>query len=174
MARKNSKKGEDAFIARERSNYIAYLSALIARRIVGELGSSASKLKLLENWADECGAKLNIRMRQEADEDSLSILSAYTDIIEDEYNHQLESSNGYEDRGWSKIEFDPQIKEMWKYAIKNKLQISMVYVSETSGKTKRVVKPLKTSGPYGEAYCFLRKEDRVFRFDRVMELKLLD
>lgn len=171
MAKKKDVK--DEYTRREEMDYCAYLSALIARRIVGELSSSASKLKLLETFADERGTKLNIRMRKEADEESLSILSAYADIIAEEYDHQLENTDYSRDRGWEKVEFDPQIKEMWKLAIKNKLQLRMVYISETSGKTRRLVEPIKTTGPYGEAYCFLRKEERVFRFDRVVELEVI-
>ncbi len=170
----SKKDAGEEFTKRVITDYWAYLSVLITRRIVGELGEPASMLDILEKYADECGTKLNIRMRREADEDSLSILSAYTDIIEAEYHHKIENQDYRDSRGWEKVEYDPQIKEMWKHAIKNHLQLSMVYVSETSGKTKRVAEPIKTSGPYGEAYCFLRQEERMFRFDRVLEMELLD
>ncbi len=64
-------------------------------------------------------------------------------------------------------------------AIKNKTRLSIVYLKSNDEKSKRIVQP-KTVGKMQyngkefvgvEAYCFSRKDDRVFRVDRILEMK---
>jgi len=64
-------------------------------------------------------------------------------------------------------------------AIRNKTRLSIVYLKSNDEKSKRIVQP-KTVGKMQyngreflgvEAYCFSRKEDRVFRVDRILEME---
>ncbi len=67
-----------------------------------------------------------------------------------------------------------------KKAIENGSKISITYLKSNDQKSKRVVAPKKVgkmdylgkSYIGVEGFCFKRKEDRVFRVDRILELKL--
>ena len=68
-----------------------------------------------------------------------------------------------------------------KEAIENKNKLEIVYLKTCDQKTKRVILPIKVGEMEYcqkrylgvEAYCFLRKEKRTFRIDRILEIKLL-
>ena len=64
-------------------------------------------------------------------------------------------------------------------AIKHKKELEIVYLKSNDSKSKRVIRP-KFVGKMDymgktymgvEAYCCLRKDDRVFRVDRILEIK---
>ena len=68
--------------------------------------------------------------------------------------------------------------EIIKNAIKNKSKLDITYLKANDTKSKRMIFPKKigTMEYMGkeylgiDAYCFLRKDDRVFRVDRILEL----
>lgn len=74
----------------------------------------------------------------------------------------------------SPVEYDEKTYELWIVAARQKKSVQITYDSTTSGITKRLVDPYKTSSPYGEGYCHLRKEVRKFRIDRIIEIQLTD
>ncbi len=69
-----------------------------------------------------------------------------------------------------------------KEAIKNNQWLEMIYLKPDDSKSQRVVKPLSLSRmDYGgknfeglRAYCFLRQEERTFRLDRILDLKIIE
>ncbi|PIZ31131.1 MAG: hypothetical protein COY41_03000 [Candidatus Altarchaeum sp. CG_4_10_14_0_8_um_filter_32_851] len=72
--------------------------------------------------------------------------------------------------------------KMIKKAIKEKLYLEMTYLKANDEKSRRIIKPYavgkkeylgrKFDGV--EGYCFKRKEDRMFRVDRILEMKIVD
>jgi ATP-dependent exoDNAse (exonuclease V) alpha subunit len=69
--------------------------------------------------------------------------------------------------------------EMIKRAIKNKAALEILYLKPSDEKTRRVIKPemVGEMGYRGKAYlgvrafCMKRNEERVFRVDRILEIK---
>jgi len=69
--------------------------------------------------------------------------------------------------------------EIINNAIKNKEKINIIYLKSNDTKSKRIILPKKI-GEFDylgkkylgvEAYCFLRKDDRNFRIDRILEIE---
>lgn len=71
--------------------------------------------------------------------------------------------------------------EMIKKAIKSKSAVEIVYLKANDEKTRRVIKPLSVgereyqgkSFIGMDAFCLKRGEDRVFRVDRILELRIV-
>ena len=69
-----------------------------------------------------------------------------------------------------------------KEAIKNNQWLEMIYLKPDDSKSQRVVKPLSLSRmEYGgknfeglRTYCLLRQEERTFRLDRILDLKIIE
>jgi len=72
------------------------------------------------------------------------------------------------------VEFDEKAYEIWTKAVVLRKTVQMTYDSTTSGIMERLVDPYKTSTPYGEGYCHLKKDIRKFRFDRIVEINFTD
>ncbi len=70
------------------------------------------------------------------------------------------------------VEYDPDIREIWAKAVREKLSVEMLYDSTTSGLSRRTVDPYKTMSPYGLGYCHIRQEERKFRFDRIQQITI--
>ncbi len=78
-----------------------------------------------------------------------------------------------------KLSLDEKI-ELIKKAIKSGSKINMIYLKSNDEKSKRVIIPKKigTMEWLGKSYtgvkgyCFKREEDRVFKIDRILELKI--
>lgn len=74
----------------------------------------------------------------------------------------------------------PDKMALIKEAIKSKAQLSITYLKSNDTKSRRLITPQKvgTMEYLGrtydgvEAYCHLRKEERVFRVDRILEVKV--
>jgi len=79
------------------------------------------------------------------------------------------------------VPFDEKLNII-KQAIKRKLLLEILYLKASDEKTRRVIKPYSVGQkiyldrPFIgiEAYCMKRKEDRVFRVDRILEMKLIE
>ncbi len=69
-----------------------------------------------------------------------------------------------------------------KQAIEKGASMEILYLKSSDEKTRRVIRPydvgkkMYLNKPFTgvEAYCMKRKEDRVFRVDRILEMKLID
>ena len=69
-----------------------------------------------------------------------------------------------------------------KEAIKDNQWLEMIYLKPDDTRSQRVVRPVDLSWmEYGgksfeglRAYCFLRQEERTFRLDRILELKVIE
>lgn len=48
--------------------------------------------------------------------------------------------------------------------------VDMIYMDDSGQITKRRVKPFKVSGDSFQAYCYLRRSRRTFKFDGVLAL----
>lgn len=67
-------------------------------------------------------------------------------------------------------------------AIKNRAKLDIVYLKSNDEKSKRTIEPRRVGQmeyhgrPYVgvEAYCHKRKEDRIFRVDRILEMRAID
>ncbi|MCX7699033.1 MAG: AAA family ATPase [Candidatus Goldbacteria bacterium] len=71
--------------------------------------------------------------------------------------------------------------EIIKNAIKNKNKIEIVYLKKNDEKTRRIIIPVETGMMeyigkrfYGlKAYCYQKKQELIFRIDRILEIKVL-
>jgi ATP-dependent exoDNAse (exonuclease V) alpha subunit len=71
--------------------------------------------------------------------------------------------------------------EIIKEAIKNKKEIEVTYLKSNNESSKRVLRPIKIDEMefMGReflallAYCYKRKEERVFRIDRILDIKII-
>lgn len=96
------------------------------------------------------------------------LASEYENILEEE-------EYGYDaDEYDYRVDFDQAEYELWKHAVRKQLTVELVYDSTTSGVSKRLVDPYRSSAPYVEGYCHTRKEVRKFRFDRVISITLTE
>jgi predicted DNA-binding transcriptional regulator YafY len=66
------------------------------------------------------------------------------------------------------------IDELVKLAAKKKFDLQIEYVSWSSGLTKRKISNIRFSDnhAYIIAYCRLRKEDRTFKIERILEAEI--
>jgi predicted DNA-binding transcriptional regulator YafY len=66
----------------------------------------------------------------------------------------------------------PSLPPLLEEAVRSQKSVNLYYLSRFGRQTKRVVKPLKISYPYLEAYCTMRREKRTFRIDRIMKVEI--
>jgi len=52
--------------------------------------------------------------------------------------------------------------------------VRLLYDSQSSGISERLVDPYKSDAPYGEGYCNTRRDVRKFRFDRVIDIQMTE
>jgi DNA polymerase III epsilon subunit family exonuclease len=68
----------------------------------------------------------------------------------------------------------PTGSEVLKDAMENSLSVEIIYRSGSGARTRRVISPTGLSRVGGsvmlEAWCTLRQESRIFRFDRILEV----
>jgi hypothetical protein len=62
------------------------------------------------------------------------------------------------------------IEKIIKQAIENHYAITVEYISRSSGFTVRRIEPRYYDGIYIRAFCYLVKEDRTFRIDRIKKV----
>jgi len=61
-----------------------------------------------------------------------------------------------------------EIKNIIINAINNKSLVTIKYKSASGDAKTRTIKPYKIDGIYVKAFCYLAKEDRTFRIDRIL------
>ena len=83
---------------------------------------------------------------------AIKIKNEYDDVIHAEFEEDYDSERGY---GFEAIEYNDELYELWKKAVKLKRVVKLFYNSISSGMSTRLVDPYKSSAPYGEGYCGL-------------------
>lgn len=152
-----------------------YLSWLLFERVFGMCEWTQEEEKNFRPLVRRIEKKLNReqilivknRARRIADEYNDSLLHSMSKM----YWKELHSSDGYIPRY---ITFDPEIYETWSSAVRGKKTVKIKYDSTTSGLSERLIDPYLTKSPYGIGYCHKRKEVRQFRFDRIIDMKLMN
>lgn len=144
-----------------------YLSAYLLKEIYNEIGCSDKEEAEINSLLKVLVGNINEKQKTDIERKAEVILSALGDDIlhrfEDEY-----------DDGWERppIYYNEEFKNIWMNGVRNRISVAMEYESETSGRAKRIVDPYSTSGAYGKGYCHLRRDERKFRFDRVLDIGL--
>lgn len=156
---------------KEESKYLNYAFLRALHAICHHVGMPESVLRSIENVLEEHVYDISAWRRQEA---NIAARELAADIIEGLVEPEMDGRWGGR-RRWADglVSEDEAAKNkiIWKDAIEKGACVEIRYVSDTSGEAVRVVEPTGTRGKYGEGYCFLRKDDRVFRFDRMLEIK---
>ena len=79
---------------------------------------------------------------------------------------------------WGKSTCDNSKFEMLKTAITRHLEIKLIYESTCSGRSERILWPLKPSYKskewYLKAFCLQKQDFRIFKLNRILELNLLE
>ncbi len=156
----------------------AYASAYLVRALAQDSDGEWSKaeIEILDRRVFETGRILNVKMRRDAEAFATALIEEYDMATRERLEHEYGwDEERHWDRGWERehIDFDPKVSDLWTKAVREKLTLRIVYDSESSGRTERLVDPVQTSSPYGKAYCHLREEERKFRFDRVLEIDIV-
>jgi len=164
----------DSVEDKERNNpqYLNYLFLRAFLEICKEAETPEDVLRTIEAVIDGHAYDISLRLRREAmtagRDFADRILDDLAANISGESDDDDDDGSGWKD-GLISNEDASRRKEIWAKALLEGKKIHMVYVSDTSGRSERVVKPTSIRGPYGEGYCLLRKDGRVFRFDRMLE-----
>ncbi len=79
---------------------------------------------------------------------------------------------------WGKCTYDNSKFEILKTAIIQCKEIKIVYENTNSGRSKRIIQPLKLSYKskewYLKAFCMEKQDFRIFKLNRILELELLE
>jgi hypothetical protein len=157
------------------SDMYRYLSWLLFERVFGMCEWTREEETKFKPLIKEIGNKLTRkqalivinRARRISDEYEDSLLHSMGKM----YWKELNSNDGYIPRH---ITYDAEIYDIWLSAIRKKKTVKIKYDSTTSGFSERLVDPYLTKSPYGIGYCHRRKEIRQFRFDRIIDIKLMN
>ncbi len=162
----------------EERNHPLYLNYLFLRaffEICKEAETPDDVLRTIEKVIDDHAYDIPLRLRREA----ITAGRDFADRILDRIAANLEDVEDYGDgngSGWHDglISDEEALnrKDLWEKALLEGKKIRMTYVSDTSGHAERVVKPTGIKGSYGEGYCLLRKDGRIFRFDRMLKAQI--
>ena len=153
-----------------------YLAWKTLREVFGNsIEWSEEESKNMDFYIEECRIKLTqkeinlVKARLRKMKNSYKEDLLYS--LEKMYWHELHDDYG---SIYPPIEYDEETYSIWTKAVILRQTVKMTYDSSTSGFTERLVDPYKTSTPYGEGYCHLKKDVRKFRFDRIVEISLTD
>ena len=129
-------------------------------------------IKTIEQVMDAQVYDNSVNLRREADAFGADLAEELLDLISEQISGDDEPEIH---SGFGSI-VSPEVAEenkiLWKEAISKSRNLRLKYVSDTSGYSEREVEPRTIRGPYGEGYCFLREDERVFRFDRMFDVKV--
>lgn len=152
-----------------------YLSWLLFWEVYGMIEWTQQEEKRIEPLIEEAKQKLSRDERLLVENRARRMSNEYQDGILHQMNkmywHELNSDDGYIPRH---ITFNSKIHEAWMSAVRKQQTIHIKYDSTTSGVTDRLVNPYQTKSPYGIGYCQMRKEVRQFRFDRIVDIELMN
>lgn len=152
-----------------------YLSWMLFKEVFGMSEWTAKEAGRIQPFIDEAKTKLTPeriaivenRARRLSNEYEQNLLHQ----LNKKYWKEIQSDEDYIPRH---ISFDSDIHETWMSAVRKKQTIKIKYDSISSGLSERLVNPYKTTIPYGIGYCHRRKEVRQFRFDRIIEIHMMN
>ncbi|MBU0577279.1 WYL domain-containing protein [Patescibacteria group bacterium] len=107
------------------------------------------------------------RARRMADEYEQCLLYQ----LNKKHRKELYDDDGYTPRH---ITFSSDVHETWLSAVRKQKTMKIKYDSTTSGLSERLINPYQTKGSYGIGYCHKRKKILQFRFDRVIDIELMN
>lgn len=143
-------------------------------------------------WAEEEGDKIDefVKNKEEkltdkekkiVDNRVLRMNNEYEEhlfhVLVKQYNNEFEDcfdDYDYREDDFAKfnVSYNEKHYEIWLQGVRKRQSVKIVYDSNVSGMSKRIVDPYRTRTPYGDGYCHNKKEVRKFRFDRVIDIKL--
>ncbi len=152
-----------------------YLSWLLFEEVHGMSDWTAKeegRIKPLVSEAEEKLSRDQIllvenRTRRMADEYEQNLLHQ----LNKQYWKELHDDDGYIPRH---ITFDSNVHETWTSSVRKQNTVKITYDSASSGLSERLVNPYQTKSPYGIGYCHKRKKVLQFRFDRVIDIDLMN
>lgn len=152
-----------------------YLSWLLFEEVYGMCEWTQGEGKRISPLIDKTGRKLSRDERKLAENRARRMKNEYGDSVLHHMNKvywkELNSRDNYIPRH---IIFDSGFYEIWSTAVRKKRTVRVRYDSVASGVTDRLVNPYLTKSPYGIGYCHNRKEVRQFRFDRVIDIEMMN
>jgi len=161
---------------RDNPLFLNYLFLRTLLEICKEAKTPEQILRSIEAVIDGHAYDIPLRLRSEAVSAGRDLADRILDDIaaniEGYPENDDEGRSGWED-GLISDEAAGLRKDVWAKAVKDGKKVRIKYISDTSGYAERIVKPIGIRGPYGEGYCLLRKADRVFRFDRMLEARIV-
>jgi len=139
------------------------------------------------NSLDNISKNFNIErfVKHRAEDDArvtLEIFKLFCEIIEDEYQIDLIQKMIFDtDQIINKIYYDLEIYDKILEAIEKREKVIIIYVSNKQSENemkkeiiKREILPLgvieENGVKYVKAFCYLRNEERTFRFDRIIKI----
>lgn len=151
---------------------VAYLHALIAAQVMHGAEEAPVALRdVHEHRVQET--------RSACPPDDRNLVESYARRIGDDYHdgvlHHLHKMFWHEihdgDTPEEYITWNEVYRSAWIHGVASQRSVWLRYDSQTSGETERMVDPYHTRGAYGIGYCHLRKEIRMFRLDRVIDIR---
>lgn len=151
---------------------VAYLHALLAERMM----RGAEEVSAVVRGAHERRLQ---ETRSACPSDTCMLVESYARRIGNDYHdgvlHQLHKMFWHEihdgETPEEYITWNEAHRNTWMHGVATQRSVRLRYDSQTSGETERLVDPYHTRGAYGIGYCHLRKEMRMFRFDRVIAIE---
>ena len=157
---------------KDNPQYLNYLFLRAFLEVCKEAETPEDVLRTIEAVIDGHAYDIPLRLRREAMAAGRDFADRILDDLAANIGGESDDDDG-DEFGWKdgliSDEEAGRRKEVWEKALLEGKKIRMTYVSDTSGHTERIVKPTGIKGPYGEGFCLLRKDGRVFRFDRMLE-----
>jgi len=138
------------------------------------------------NSLDNLSKNLNIKRfaKHRAEDDAratFEIFKSFCEKIEDKYQVDLIQEMTFDiDQIINRIYYDLEIYDKILESIEKRKKVSIIYVSNKQNGikreiTKREILPLgiieENGIKYVKAFCYLRNEERTFRFDRIIKIE---
>ncbi len=148
-----------------------HVALLVLRDVYDQTDWLNEDLEKVQKQIDLSQTQLSPAERAESVSLADELVSQYEmtirEYVEDDYQDKY-------DYWREEIEYDEELYEVWKEAVRNRQTVKIKYDSTTSGVSERLVDPYASRAPYVDGYCHTRNEVRMFRLDRVLELTLTD
>lgn len=156
-----------------------YLSWCLFKNVFGTTEWYENEDKKIKILTEESKYKLTETERRLVENRALRLSNDYQAWSLEKFDQMYGNGIVYDDEDeghfWrAPVEFDNEIYEIWKNAVRQRQTVKITYDSISSGVSERLVDPYKSSAPYGEGYCHNRQEKRKFRFDRVIDIQMTD
>ena len=155
-----------------------YLTWRLFQAMDGEIDFVNTEKSRIDEFVEAAGKKLTKEQIKIVDNRAVQMNNAHEELMLDKFREKYQHESYDEDDDYdfvrSAIAYNQKFYEVWKSAVMKRQTVKLKYDSTTSGITDRLVDPYGSSAPYGEGYCYKRKEVRKFRFDRVIDIEMTD